>query len=63
MRKAVSVEWTPEKHIYYPTKIKTEIFMLLLIAKKQNWPLLKEILFYIFKYVASYRLPPSSPQK
>jgi len=61
MHKAISVEWTPEKNIYYPIKIKSEIFMLLLIAKKQNWPLPKEILFYIFKYIASYRLPPLSP--
>ncbi len=48
MKLALKHTWTPGTHKKYPRTVRDAIYCVLLIAKRQRWPIPEFILFSIF---------------
>mmetsp|Transcript_63245 Transcript_63245/g.142239 ORF Transcript_63245/g.142239 Transcript_63245/m.142239 type:complete len:225 (-) Transcript_63245:76-750(-) len=51
--KALSAEWTPESHKFFPAKVRESVEAALMIARRQKWPLPENVLFSICALAAS----------
>eukprot|EP00026_Physarum_polycephalum_P012834 Phypoly_transcript_13172.p1 GENE.Phypoly_transcript_13172~~Phypoly_transcript_13172.p1 ORF type:complete len:207 (+),score=21.57 Phypoly_transcript_13172:425-1045(+) len=50
MREALQLYWSPKNHFRFPKSVRNVIVSVLLIAKRQRWPLDTELMYKIFQY-------------
>ena len=46
-------DWTPQVHAQFSSRVRAEVFTLLLLGKRLAWPVSRDLLHYMIRWLAT----------